>query len=420
MQIQQRSQGPVPPGPGLEPPEATDTRPALSVPQPAATGSRGLPATGTPRGLASRAERLAASAFLLPAVLALLLLSVFPLLGSLYVSLSRFRIAPGGFALSFVALANYEKLLFGAERTHFLGLLAAPSPLTVLAFAGVLAAGGALLWGRRGDWPARPLAALPVAAGRLFALAILAALTWVLIHTLAPGGRLGTLGTTLVFVGAGIFFQYMLGLLLALLVVQHLPGRRFFRVIFLLPMMITPVGVAYMFRMITDTDKGPFTPVWHLLGLASFSWVNHPWGARAAILIADIWQWTPFMFIVLVAALESQSIEPLEAGLVDGASDWQMFRFITWPDILPVSLTLILIRLIEAFKIVDLPNVMTNGGPGTATESLTLQAFIMWRSLDLGSSAAVAYLLLFVVTFFGMLFVSLIRRRALDQGEGAA
>jgi multiple sugar transport system permease protein len=82
---------------------------------------------------------------------------------------------------------------------------------------------------------------------------------------------------------------------------------------------------------------------------------------------------------------------------------------------LPVSLTLILIRLIEAFKILDLPNVMTNGGPGTATESLTLQAFILWRSLELGDSAAVAYMLLFAVTFFGMIFVNLVRHQAVEK-----
>jgi multiple sugar transport system permease protein len=100
---------------------------------------------------------------------------------------------------------------------------------------------------------------------------------------------------------------------------------------------------------------------------------------------------------------------------VDGANPWQLFRYITWPEILPISLTLILIRMIEAFKIVDLPNVMTNGGPGTATESMTLQAFILWRSIELGSSAAVAYLLLFTVTFFGMVFVNLIRHQAVEN-----
>jgi multiple sugar transport system permease protein len=359
----------------------------------------------------AEAERLAAPIFLLPAVLALLFLSIFPLITSLYVSLTRFKIAKGGFALTFVGLDNYKKLFFGSERTHFLGSFAPSTAVTWIMF-GIVVIGIAIFL-------ARYLFNARVSAGGLIGRILLAlglgGLAWILIHTLGNGGRLGTVTVTLVYVFVGIFFQYILGLSLAMLTVQNLPGRRFFRVVFLLPMMITPVGVAYMFRMLTDTSKGPFTPIWQAMGLADFSWVNNAWGARTAILIADIWQWTPFMFIVLVAALESQPVEPLEAATVDGANHWQIFRYITWPAILPVSMTLILIRLIEAFKIVDLPNVMTNGGPGTATQSLTYHAFINWRALDVGGSAAVAYMLLFLVTFFSMIFVNLIRQQTIEK-----
>ena len=356
------------------------------------------------------AERLAGSVFILPTVLALLFLSIFPLIASLYVSLARFQIARGGFTLTFVGLDNYQKLFLGSERTHFLGSFAPNTPLNWIVF-GVVVVALAIFLAR---YLLNTRVSIGGLIGRLLLTLGLGALTWMLVHTLWNGGRLGTVSTTLVYVFVGIFFQYILGLSLAMLTVQNLPGRRFFRVIFLLPMMITPVGVAYMFRMLTDTSKGPFTPVWQALGLVDFSWVNNAWGARTAILIADIWQWTPFMFIVLVAALESQPVEPLEAATVDGANRWQIFQHITWPAILPVSMTLILIRLIEAFKIVDLPNVMTNGGPGTATQSLTYHAFINWRALDLGASAAVAYMLLFLVTFFGMIFVNLIRQRTVE------
>jgi multiple sugar transport system permease protein len=360
--------------------------------------------------ISGMAERLAESVFLLPSILALLFLSIFPLIASLYVSLSRFKIAKGGFTLIFVGLDNYRKLLFGLDRTHTLGLFA-PNTLGVWIMFTIVVIALAVFLARyflRGKISAGGL------IGRILMVFVFAALAWMLIHTLAPSGRFGSIGTTLFYVFVGILFQYSLGLGLAMLTVQNIPGRRFFRVLFLLPMMITPVGVAYLFRMITDTGKGPFAPVWQGLGWENFSWVNNAWGARTAILIADIWQWTPFVFIVLVAALESQAVEPLEAALVDGANPWQVFRYITWPAILPVSMTLILIRLIEAFKIVDLPNVMTNGGPGTATESLTLQSFIYWRGLDLGGSAAVAYMLLFLVTFFSMIFVNLIRQRTVE------
>ncbi|MFL6188857.1 MAG: carbohydrate ABC transporter permease, partial [Actinomycetes bacterium] len=95
-------------------------------------------------------------------------------------------------------------------------------------------------------------------------------------------------------------------------------------------------------------------------------------------------------------------------------SFWQKFRDITWPEIAPVAATVVLIRMIEAFKIIDLPNVLTNGGPGTATESLSLHAYIRWRTLDLGQSAAVAYSLLFIVTVAALSFVNLVRRRVAE------
>jgi multiple sugar transport system permease protein len=356
------------------------------------------------------ADRLAGSVFILPSVLALLFLSIFPLITSLYVSLATFKIARGGYTLTFAGLDNYKKLFLGTDQTHFLGKFAPSTPLTWAVFGGVVVALAIFL----ARYLLNARVSISGLIGRVLLTLGLGTLTWMLVHTLWNGGRLGTASVTLVYVFVGIFFQYILGLTLAMLTVQRLPGRRFFRVIFLLPMMITPVGIAYMFRMLTDTSKGPFTPIWQAMGLVDFSWVNNAWGARTAILIADVWQWTPFMFIVLVAALESQSVEPIEAATVDGANSWQIFQHITWPAILPVSMTLILIRLIEAFKIVDLPNVMTNGGPGTATQSLTMHAFINWRALNIGASAAVAYMLLFLVTFFSMIFVNLIRQRTVE------
>jgi len=363
------------------------------------------------RGLVGRTDRLAGKVFLLPAVLVVLSLAIFPLIISLYLSFSSFRFVKGGFKINFVGLANYRKLLLGSEKTHFLGVLANPSPFGWLVFiiiAALLAI--SLVWYiRRGQFSAgglfwRGLATLVIGSG-----------VWLLVRTLGSGGRPGSLVVTLIYVFIGIFFQYMLGLGLAWLATQGLPGRRFFRTVFLLPMMITPVGIAYLFRMLTDTDKGPFNIIWQVMGLANFSWVNHPWGARMAVIIGDIWQWTPFMFIVLLAALESQSIDQFEAALVDGANQWQIFWHISLPQILPVSATIILIRMIEAFKIVDLPNVLTNGGPGTASESLTLQAYMSWRALDLGGSAAVAYMLLVTVTLAGVCYFNLIHRTVKEK-----
>ncbi|MBZ0290277.1 MAG: sugar ABC transporter permease, partial [Anaerolineae bacterium] len=250
---------------------------------------------------------------------------------------------------------------------------------------------------------------------RLIGAVMTTGLVWITVSTLSDKGVPGTVVVTLIFVFVGVFFQYTIGLLLALLLVQSLAGKRFFRVIFLLPMMITPVGVGFLFRMMTDTSVGPFVPLWFGLGLKDFSWAESASGARIAVLISDIWQWTPFMFIILLAALEGVSQDQIEASLVDGANRLALFRHIIVPQIAPVSLTLILIRLIEAFKIIDLPRILTGGGPGTATESLTLNAYNEWRALNLSGSAALSYVLLILVTFIAVMFVNTVRQKILER-----
>lgn len=374
------------------------------LPEPGATKTR-------LERITQRWEENARNVFIWPALLVVLALSIFPLLISLYLSFARFKFVKGGFEVKWVGTANYKKLLFGSEKQHFLGKIEDP---TTLGWIVLVVVAALLIWWlisliHRRKTTVRGFIFRAIVAFVIFEFTRLAVVT-----IFSHGGRPGTMVVTWIYVFVGIVAQYSVGLGLAILLTQEIPGRRFFRVIFLLPMMITPVGIAYLFRMLTDTSKGPFAPLWQAAGLGMYSWVNQPWGARIAVMIGDTWQWIPFMFIVLLAALEGQSTEQREAALVDGANRWQIFWNITLPQIIPVSLTVVLIRVIEAFKIVDLPNVLTNGGPGTATESLTLHAFIAWRSLNLGVSAAVAYSLLIVVTFFGIAYVNILRRRFVE------
>src|SRR4051812_28537102 len=144
-----------------------------------------LPRPGRLHGLISQKERLSRSSFLWPAVLALLLLSIFPLIISFYLSLARFDLAKGGFTLTFIGLANYRKLLFGSERTHFLGLFAPSGPLHWLIFGLVVVALAVFL--------ARYLRSGAISfgglLGRILLVAGLGALAWMIIHTFGPGGR---------------------------------------------------------------------------------------------------------------------------------------------------------------------------------------------------------------------------------------
>jgi multiple sugar transport system permease protein len=366
-----------------------------------ASAARSRPWDRLTRGL----DRHAPAVFIMPAVLVVLAMSIFPLLVSLYLSLARFKFVKGGFQLKFIGLANYKKLLLGSEQFHFLGTFGELSALS-WAVLGAAALGLSALLVR---YARAPNSTLPGLLGRSVASAGAFVLVLLIVSTNSGGGRPGSLVVTLFYVGIGVLAQYAIGLGLALLCAQNLPGRTFFRVVFFLPMMITPVGIAYTFRMLSDTTKGPFTPIWQYFGWTETSWLVDPWGARLAVMIGDAWQWIPFMFVVLLVAIESQPQDQREAALVDGASRWQVFRYVTWPAILPVSVTVLLIRAIEAFKIIDLPNVLTNGGPGIASESMTLHAFVAWRALDLGGSAAVAYMLLFLVTFVCLSMVAFVR-----------
>lgn len=348
---------------------------------------------------------------LLPAILIILFLSVFPLIISLFLSFSRVNFARGGVEVVFVGLSNYEKLLFGSQQRHLLGRF---GEVPILGWVIILAAVGVMLYWWY-QYMVGGKTSIRGAVLRFIGALFTSGLVWLCVSTLTGGGLPGTMVVTLIFVFGGVAIQYLIGLLLALLLVQNLRGKRFFRIVFLLPMMITPVGIAFLFRMLADTHVGPLAPVLFALGLENVSWVGSAEGARTAVLIGDIWQWTPFMFIILLAALEGTSKDQLEAALVDGANRLQLFRFVILPQIAPVSLTLILIRLLEAFKIIDIPRILTGGGPGTATETLTLHSYIEWRSPNLGGSAAISYLLLILVTFVAVMFVNVVRQQIIER-----
>jgi multiple sugar transport system permease protein len=349
---------------------------------------------------------------LAPAIVMVLFLSIFPLIISLFLSLSRVDIARQ--TITFVGLRNFEKLIFGSDQRRVVGSRLNQTDPGVIGWAiGIGFTVLLLLWVI--NYMRSGRASLFGVLVRLVGVFLMAGLVWLMIVTLSGNALPGAMIVTVVFVLAGVTAQYMLGLGLAMLLTQTLPGKRFFRIVFLMPMMMTPVGIGFLFRMLADTAIGPLTPVWRALGLTNFSWVENGAIARFAILVGDTWQWTPFMFIILLAALEGTSREQIEAALVDGASRFQVFRHIILAQIAPVSLTVIFIRLIEAFKIIDLPQIMTGGAPGGATETLTLLSFIKWRAPEPGPSAAVAYILLFVVTLVSIMYVNLVRNRVVEQ-----
>ena len=355
-----------------------------------------VPALEAPdrRGWAEWLDGQSGRIMVMPAVIVLLCFAIFPLIISAYLALSRFALSPGGFTLKFIGLANFRKLLVGSQQYHLLGRFGAFG-FVQWALLAVVAAGLAFLLAR---YFLRGRPTIVGTIGRLITASMALGLAALALATMASGGVPGTVVNTILYVFVGVAVQFALGLGLALLCGQPIRGRNVFRVLFFIPLMVTPVGIAYTFRMLADMQKGPFAPLLRAFGVTEWSWATEAWSARLMVLVGDTWQWTPFMFIVLLAAVENQPRDQVEAARLDGANGLQIFRDITWPAIAPIAATVVLIRLIEAFKIVDLPNVLTGGGPGLATESMTLHSFISWRTQDLGSSAAVGYMLLFIST----------------------
>lgn len=209
-----------------------------------------------------------------------------------------------------------------------------------------------------------------------------------------------------VFLGAGL--QYVLGLFLAMLIYEETIANRAYRVIFLIPMMLTPVAISYTWRMMFHETYGPVNHILSLLGIPGVPWLSSIKVALLSVMLVDAWQWTPFVMLALLAGRMSISREYYDAAGVDGASKLQTFAYITFPILIPVSLTVILIRSIEIAKIVDIIYVMTGGGPGISTESLTMYGYITGlKRFNLGYASALAYTLLVIIMVFGFLFLRL-------------
>jgi multiple sugar transport system permease protein len=355
-------------------------------------------------------DRHSSTFFIAPAVTLILIFAIFPTFYSIVFALSRVKFSADGLKFRFVWLQNFQKQFLTNEQIHFLGRLEGMNAIGWIFSLAVIAA---VVW-----WLYRSVrggASWIGMIGRLISAAMAIGLALLLGATLLYGNQWGTLMTTLFYVVVGCAIQFVIGTGLAFLCSQPIVGKSFFRVIFFIPLMITPLGVGYAFKMILDITKGPFQPFWEFIGLRDWAWSTDAWAARWFVVVGDSWQWIPFIFIVMLAALENVSKDQVEAAQVDGASSVQIFRDIIWPQIVPVAATVILIRMIEAFKIVDLPNIMTSGGPGIATESMSLHSFFLWRANDYGSSAAVAYLLLIVTvilcsSFFNYVVLKQLRK----------
>ncbi|VAW20664.1 Glycerol-3-phosphate ABC transporter, permease protein UgpA (TC 3.A.1.1.3) [hydrothermal vent metagenome] len=206
--------------------------------------------------------------------------------------------------------------------------------------------------------------------------------------------RLGAIAFT------SVILEYLLGFALALLVWRQVRFRRLTRVLFLVPMMTTPVVMAVIWRTIFHESLGPANDLVALLGLGSIPWLTNSFWATVVIILVDVWQWTPFMFLLLLAGLLSLPKEPFLAAAIDGAGPIRTFFNVTFPAMAAISVGALIIRMIEASKIMETVYVITSGGPGTSTETSSYYIFIRGlRDFQIGYAAAlsVTYLVIMIV-----------------------
>ena len=207
--------------------------------------------------------------------------------------------------------------------------------------------------------------------------------------------------------------QMIVGFLLALLFSKTFPLRRYLMILVLTPMMLSFVAVGAFFRYYYDPTFGLLSQGVRLFTGHAFILMNTVWGSRIGIVFADAWMWSPFVMLLVLAGLVSVPKYLYEAAAIDRVSQWRQFWSITFPYIRGLMLLALLFRTIEAFKLFDLVFLLTNGGPGTATETIALRVYrIAFENNDTSESTAQAYILLFTVIVLTNLYLYFANRRA--------
>jgi len=290
-------------------------------------------------------KRRAAILFVLPAVVILLSISIFPLIYELVLAFTSWELTTS-FPPKFVGLKNFSTLLFKDERF----------------------------------WSA--------------------------------------MRVTGILMSLGVTIQLVIGVVLALLLNRIKKTRSFFVSLFMIPVMIAPVVAGFQFRMIYHDQFGPLNYIIQLLTFGKWrgmAWIADPKVALFAILFTDVWQWTPFLLLIVLAGLQSIPMELFEAAEVDGANKWNIFWRITSPLLLPFIVIGILIRTMDSFKLFDIVYLVTGGGPGNVTETISFYTYLQgFRFFSVGYTAAMAFIQLIIIILIAQLFLKFQKR---VQGE---
>jgi len=220
---------------------------------------------------------------------------------------------------------------------------------------------------------------------------------------------------TLIIAALALPAELILGMFMALLFLERLPGRQIFVALLVLPIMIAPVVAGATWRLLFDNRYGPINEIlgWFAGERLTILWTINTHFVYPAILIAEIWQWTPFMFLLQLAAFLNIDQSLIESAEIDGASYWMIFRRIMLPAIWPVVAIAVLIRGLDLFRLFDVVWALTEGGPGTMTETISIYTYDQgFRQFDTSYTGAIAFL---VIVLLSLVVVATLRRMEIDR-----
>jgi multiple sugar transport system permease protein len=218
--------------------------------------------------------------------------------------------------------------------------------------------------------------------------------------------------TTVIIVGASVVAQLLIGLALALALYALTSGVRLISLLNFLPHVVTPVVGAIFLKWMFVGRWGLLDATLISLNIFPPDWLGDPIWAKFSLIAADTWKFMPFLMLVLYAGLQSFDTSLLEAAQIDGANAWQRLRYVILPMMKPLIVFVVAIRIMDAFRFFDLVYVLTNGGPGTATETITLYTYqLAFRMLEIGRASALGVITLLIVAAMIVTMVLVVQRR---------
>jgi len=220
-----------------------------------------------------------------------------------------------------------------------------------------------------------------------------------------------SMGHTLSYTILSVIAPMVLGTMAALVFDSKIPLRGLLRGVFVMPMMATPVAVALVWTMMYHPQLGVLNYLLSLAGIPPQEWIFNQNTVIASLVAVETWQWTPLTMLIVLGGLASMPRDPFESAQIDGANGWQQFRYITLPMILPFIMVAVIIRSIDALKSFDIIYAMTQGGPGTASETINIYLYnVAFAYYDIGYASAIAVIFFFVIIAMSIALLTLRQR----------